>query len=194
MDNISTLQATLTQLCEPICVAHGVTLVDARYLRDRGAAVVRVMIERPETEVSPVYRSGVTVEDCRLVSRDLSAALDVHEELIPGSFHLEVGSPGIERPLIKAQDFERFVQRRIRVQTRLPIASAAASTSTSVAPEAALASGSSAKGPREGGRRRNFQGVLVGRVDDQVHLRCDDGEVQIPFDLIIKAHLVAIAA
>lgn len=115
----------LFAVIEPICVAHGVELVDVTYAREPGGAILRVLIdrERPElaavTEGAKAVGSGVTLADCRAISRDLGVVLDVHEKLVPsGRYHLEVGSPGLDRPLVRKRDFERFAGREIKVQTR----------------------------------------------------------------------------
>ena len=111
------LESALEQLIDPICRAHAVDLVDVRYLREPGGAVIRVIIDRevPGVDVG----SGVSLEDCTMVSRDVSTALDVHEEILPsGGFRLEVSSPGIERPLRWREHWERFRGREVQVRIR----------------------------------------------------------------------------
>jgi ribosome maturation factor RimP len=156
----------LRSVIEPVCVAHGVALVDARMTTERGA-VLRVLIERvaggPDTSET---QSGVSLADCQNVSRDLSTALDVAEGVAPaGSYRLEVSSPGIERPLITSQDFTRFAGREVRVQAIRPIS----------------------------GRRR-FQGVLQGlateRSPETVRVQQDGETFEIPLADITKANLV----
>ncbi|TNF63219.1 MAG: hypothetical protein EP303_02955 [Deltaproteobacteria bacterium] len=81
----------LEQLIDPICRAHGVELVDVRFVREPGGAVIRVIIDRevPGVEVG----SGVSLEDCTAVSRDVSTTLDVHDDLLPSAaYRLEVRS------------------------------------------------------------------------------------------------------
>ena len=157
----------LRSVIEPICRAHGVTLVDARMTTERGA-VLRVLIERVTEGAEPTSatQSGVSLADCQNVSRDLSTALDVAEGVAPaGAYRLEVSSPGIERPLITSQDFARFAGREVRVQAIRPIA----------------------------GRRR-FQGVLQGlaaeRVPQTVRVQQDGETFDIPLADITKANLV----
>src|SRR5215813_9156183 len=77
--------------------------------------VLRVQIDRP----GPASRAedSVSVDDCATVSRELSAILDV-EDVIPAAYTLEVSSPGLDRPLRRAADYERFAGRRAKIVTR----------------------------------------------------------------------------
>ena len=155
-----TLQSALEKLVAPLCRAHGVELVDLRYLREKGGAVLRILIERPFDSLE-VYSSGVSLDDCALLSRDISAALDMHEELLPGAYRLEVGSPGVERPLLRPDDYRRFSGHEVKVRTRVPL---------------------------EG--RRSFQGEVLGTEGVDVRLRQDGQVWTIPLDSVSKAHLV----
>jgi ribosome maturation factor RimP len=88
--------------------------------------------------------------------------LDVNEELTPpGEFRLEVSSPGIERPLFKIRDYQRFRGREVKVQTREPI-----------------------------GNRKRFQGTLLEVEGDDIRIEQDGIEVTIPYIKIKKANLV----
>lgn len=154
------LESSLEQLIDPICSAHGVELVHVRYLREPGGAVIRVIIDRevPGLEVG----SGVSLEDCTAVSRDASTALDVHEDILPsGTYRLEVSSPGLERPLVKLADFERFAGHEVRVKTLNPI-----------------------------DKQRRFRGKLVGVADERIELDEDGKVVKIPHEDIAQASLV----
>jgi ribosome maturation factor RimP len=123
--------------------------------------VVRVLIELPGAETAAAG-VGVTLEDCRRVSRALSDVLDADELIIPGQYRLEVSSPGVERPLVKAIDFERYAGREVQVSTKAPV---------------------------DG--RKTFSGILGGLRGDQVLLRDSKGEdVALPLDGVAKAHLV----
>jgi len=157
----------LRTVIEPICVAHGVALVDARMTTERGA-VLRVLIERVPVSTtqgsdSSDTQSGVSLADCQNVSRDLSTVLDVAEGVAPtGNYRLEVSSPGVERPLITPQDFTRFAGREVRVQAIRPIS----------------------------GRRR-FQGVLQGlAAEHAVRVQAEGETFDIPLADITKANLV----
>jgi len=158
MNNPTQLQK-IREMVEPVCGQHGLALVDARFCNE-GGRVLKVLIERPGSE--PETGAGVTLEDCQLVSRDLSVVLDDREDLAPkDAYRLEVGSPGLERPLFGLEDYARFVGREARVQAVRPI---------------------------EG--RRRFTGVLQG-VEGGVVLLEQDGEpVRVPHDDIVKANLV----
>ena len=150
----------LQHLIQPICLAHGVELVDVRYLREPKGAVIRVFIDRsvPGLEVG----SGVSLEDCTAVSRDVSTSLDVHEEVLPsGAFRLEVSSPGLERPLVKLSDFERFSGHEVKVKTQTPIE-----------------------------RQRRFRGTLLRVVDQSIELDQDGKVLLIPHADIAQANLV----
>jgi len=154
------LVSALEPLIDPICRAHGVDLVDLRCLREPAGMVIRVIIDRdvPGVEVG----SGVSLEDCTGVSRDVSTALDVHDDVIPsGAYRLEVSSPGLERPLVKLKDFERFSGREIKVRTQTPIE-----------------------------RQRRFRGKLLRVVDQSIELDQDGKVLLIPHADIAQANLV----
>jgi ribosome maturation factor RimP len=148
----------LREAVRPVCLAHGLELVEVRFTSDHGL-VLQVLIEKAgQTD----ERSGVSLADCQAVSRDLSTVLDVENEaLLPGSYRLEVSSPGIERPLVARRDFERFAGREIKLRTSQPV----------------------------GGRRR-IQGVLRGVEGDIVKLNVSGEELAVPLADIARANLV----
>jgi ribosome maturation factor RimP len=113
------------------------------------ASVLRLVLEREDG-------SSVSVEDCETVSREVSALLDASDEISHG-YSLEVSSAGLDRRLYSLEDARRFVGRRVRVKTDIP-----------VLPEASNGSGKPPVGSR------NLRGTLE-RVDDDV-LRLVDGE------------------
>src|SRR4030042_5683453 len=90
--------ASLRVLLEPAVAALGFELVDTEFSGSGRQAVLRIYIDKPD---------GVTVDDCALVSRQVSAILDV-EDPITGQYMLEVSSPGLDRPMVKRADFQRF--------------------------------------------------------------------------------------
>jgi ribosome maturation factor RimP len=134
-------------------------------LRDMGFELVRVLMsggQRPTLQIM-VERGDhapPTLDDCAEVSHAVSALLDV-EDPLPGAYRLEVTSPGIDRPLVRRADYERFAGFEARLETELPI----------------------------DGRRR-FRGRLLGLADDHVRLALPEGEQSIPLDAIKKAKLV----
>ncbi len=157
--NSATHLAQLRRVAEPVCAAHGVQLVDARFIQERGLCL-RVLIERPGADAKT--GAGVSLEDCQHVSRDLSTALDVEEQVAPqGAYHLEVGSPGLDRPLFSLSDFARFAGESVKLETHVPVA----------------------------GRRR-FSGKLLGVDGEAVKLEQDGQHVLVPHAEIAKAHLV----
>jgi ribosome maturation factor RimP len=145
------LNADLRALLEPGVRALGFELVDSELAGSGRNAVLRVYIDGPH---------GVTVDDCAQVSRQLSAILDV-EDPFPERYVLEVSSPGLDRPLVKHEDFERFVGERVKIRLRLPL---------------------------EG--RRNFSGRMVGVKSDHIVLEVDGKTMNLDFGGIERARLV----
>ena len=130
-----------------------------------GYELVRVMLQgkqRPTLQVMAerLDRGAMTVDDCAEISRTVSALLDV-EDPLPAAYQLEVSSPGIDRPLVKPADFERFLGFEARLETATPI----------------------------DGRRR-FKGRLVGLQDGIVRVALPEGEQAIALEDVKKAKLV----
>jgi ribosome maturation factor RimP len=98
-------------IADRVATSEGLSLVDVEVKGGRANPLLRVYIDKPQ---------GVSHEDCALVSEQLSAILDV-EDPFPGSYTLEVSSPGLDRKLVKASDFAHFVGRRARVVLREPV-------------------------------------------------------------------------
>jgi len=108
-------------LAEPILSSEGLELVEVQYRRENRGWVLRFFIDRVPglndvSSFSPLG-SGVTLEDCVSLSRELGRLLDV-EDVIPGAYSLEVSSPGLNRPLKKAADFGRFAGRLVNVKIK----------------------------------------------------------------------------
>ncbi len=135
----------------PIVEDVGLDLVGLELGREGHRPVLWVFIDRPE--------GGVTIDDCARVHPEISAALDV-EDPITEPYELRVSSPGLDRPLVRATDFERFAGREAVVQLSEPL-----------------------------GGRRKFTGVILGLRTDAVALQCSDGEHEVPLELIHRAHL-----
>ncbi len=159
MSSADHIEKTLSELAEPICAARGLELVGVRYLAQKGSATGQVIIDKERDD--GLDGSGVDVDDCAAVSRALSAYLDEDEDLIRGKYSLEVSSPGLERPLMKPEHFERFVGREARVKTAVPV---------------------------EG--QRNFKGIIRGFVDGSVILEEGGKEKRVPFENVVKANLI----
>jgi ribosome maturation factor RimP len=104
--------AKITEIAERVAASEGLEIVDVELLGAGRGRVLRIFIDRPE---------GVTHANCEFVSQQVGTILDV-EDVIPGdSYTLEVSSPGLERKLNKAKDFERFLGQKAKVVLREPI-------------------------------------------------------------------------
>lgn len=130
----------------------GYELVGVEY-RSQGkdGSLLRVYID---------HERGVGVKDCVAVSHQISGVLDV-EDPIREQYNLEVSSPGLDRPLFFAKDFERFAGSRVYIRLRVKLQD-----------------------------RRRYEGVLNGMRDDDVLIVVDGEEFALPLDLIDKARLV----
>jgi ribosome maturation factor RimP len=139
------------RLAEPLCQAEGVELVQVEYQREHGGLILRLYLDKP---------GGITLDDCADISRQLSDLLDVGLDL-PDAYRLEVSSPGLQRPLGKWSDFERFKGCRARIRTNRPL---------------------------DG--QKNFSGILNGISGHALQLNLDKGPVAIALSDIAKAHLI----
>src|SRR5207302_470179 len=102
----------IREIADRVAATHGVEVVEAELRGGGKARTLKITIDKPE---------GVTHEDCANVSREVSTILDV-EDAVPGSsYMLEVSSPGLDRKLLRAQDYVRFTGSRIKVMTREPV-------------------------------------------------------------------------
>ena len=128
-----------------------------------GYELVRVHLSRGGTlqiMIEPADGRAMDVEDCAVVSRALSAVLDV-EDPISSPYTLEVSSPGIDRPLTRAKDYMRWTGHMARLETAEPV----------------------------DGRRR-FKGTLLGLDGDIVRIRLEDGqEAGVPLTAVSRAKL-----
>ncbi|GAB6192302.1 ribosome maturation factor RimP [Desulfocastanea catecholica] len=126
-------------------------LFDVQFRREGHGWVLRVFIDS---------EAGVTLEDCSKVSRELGRYLDV-EDFIDHAYHLEVSSPGLERPLRSVDDFTRYCGRKARVKVHEAI---------------------------DG--EKVFEGTIEKIEDELIYLRLDDGRsIQFSFEKINKARL-----
>lgn len=142
----------LRDLLGPAVAALGCELVGTEYRPNGAHSLLRVYIDKPD---------GVTMEDCTAVSHQVSGLLDV-EDPVPGHYTLEVSSPGLDRPLFQAHDFERFAGQVVKLRTRFPVAG-----------------------------KRNFRGLLQGLQEQQVLIQEQDGkQVSLPLEQIEQARLV----
>ena len=143
--------AAIEEYAASVVKSMGIELVEVQFRLEGHGWVVRLYIDRKE---------GLTLDDCAAVSREISTWLDV-EDLIEQAFHLEVSSPGLERPLKKIEEFERFVGRKARVKLREPL-----------------------------NEQKVFIGTIEQVDTDKVVLVVDEKPVSFIFDNITKARLV----
>ena len=134
-------------------------------IKNLGFNIVRVLLSgdhnpRLQIMVEPLDERAMNVDDCAAISRAVSALLDV-EDPVSSSYTLEVSSPGLDRPLVSLQHFERFAGYEARIETAMAI----------------------------DGRKR-FRGRLVGIEGDNVLLQVDKNEWVFPFPDIQKAKLI----
>ena len=144
--------AEIESLLGPSLEAMGFEIVRVRLSGNRNP-VLQIMAERQGY-------GGMGIDDCAAVSRAASAILDVEDPIL-GSFTLEVSSPGIDRPLTRLRDFERFAGHDARIETALTI----------------------------DGRKR-FTGRILGVTGEDVILATSEGELAVAFTGIAKAKLI----
>ncbi len=142
----------IEKLIEPALTAMGFAVVRVR-LSGGTRPTLQIMAERSD-------ETGMTVDDCAAISHTVSAILDV-EDPISGPYMLEVSSPGIDRPLVRRRDFQRFAGFEAKIEMHGAV----------------------------GGRRR-FRGRLAGLDGDAVRLATEDGDVVLPLAGIQQAKLV----
>jgi ribosome maturation factor RimP len=120
------------EIAERVAASSGLELVEVEILGGGKARMLRVFLDKPaaapvaeqvaENDPLAGMAEGVTHEDCARFSREFGTILDV-EDVMPGSYTLEVSSPGLDRKLIKAADFTRFTGSRVKLTTRQPVGS-----------------------------------------------------------------------
>ncbi len=114
--------AKIEEIAERVADPEGIEIVEVQLLGAGRGRLLRIFIDRPVTgEASPDRPHGVSHADCEFISQQVGTILDI-EDVIPGdSYTLEVSSPGLERKLSKAKDFERFVGQKAKVVLREPV-------------------------------------------------------------------------
>ena len=106
------------EIAERVAASSGLEVVEIEFLGGGKARMLRVFLDKAAAGTDPL--AGVTHEDCANFSREFGTILDV-EDVMPGSYTLEVSSPGLDRKLIKAADFTRFTGSRLKLTTRQPV-------------------------------------------------------------------------
>ena len=113
--------AKIAEIAERVADSEGIEIVDVQLLGAGRGRLLRIFIDRPAGDASVDSPHGVSHADCEFISRQVGTILDI-EDVIPGdSYTLEVSSPGLERKLSKAKDFERFVGQKAKVVLREPV-------------------------------------------------------------------------
>jgi ribosome maturation factor RimP len=114
-------------IADRVAASSGLEVVEVEFLGGGHARMLRVFLDKPTAANDPQAGStqvglthGVTHEDCANFSREFGTILDV-EDVMPGSYTLEVSSPGLDRKLTKAADFSRFTGSRVKLMTRQPL-------------------------------------------------------------------------
>ncbi len=107
MVGMSSLPERVEQEIEKIVASEGLELVHIEYKREGRGFLLRVDIDK---------EGGVTLDDCQLVSQQISTYLDV-DDVIPGQFDLQVSSPGLDRKFYRKSDYQKFIGRLVRVKT-----------------------------------------------------------------------------
>ena len=160
---------TETRLARETGPAQRVAALAEPVLADMGFRLVRVKMSGPTLQIMAERPDGsFSIDDCEAVSRALSPILDV-EDVIAARYHLEVSSPGIDRPLVRASDFEAWAGHEVKIEMAVPVA----------------------------GRKR-FKGALEGYHDGEVRLFIENPEgagkepvlIGVPFADISDAKLV----
>jgi ribosome maturation factor RimP len=151
------IDARIAHIVGPVLQDIGYRLVRVRLLGQNGLTL-QIMAERPD--------GSMTVEDCEAVSRAVSPVLDV-EDPVEKAYHLEISSPGIDRPLVRKGDFEAAVGHLVKIETDVLVA-----------------------------ERKRFRGKIQAADADTITLEHtqasygSDPRVMIPYDAIAEARLV----
>lgn len=144
------------QIAQPILDSKNIELVDLEFVRLGKEGVLRLFIDTA---------GGITLDLCAEVSHELSAILDV-EDIIACNYTLEVSSPGLDRPLKKKEDYQKYAGRLVKVRTYDPCLD------------------------DSGNKRKTFLGTLDGLVDGAVKMTLKEGQTaSIPLDRVAKANL-----
>ncbi|HOK44813.1 MAG TPA: ribosome maturation factor RimP [Bryobacteraceae bacterium] len=144
--------ARVTEIAERVGRSEGIEIVDVQLLGGGARRMLRIVIDKP---------GGISHADCELISQQVGTILDVEDVVPGGRYTLEVSSPGVERPLTKPRDFERFVGSKAQVTLREPVE-----------------------------KRRKWEGVLAGISGEIVTLEPEKGKyIQFALHQVAKANL-----
>jgi ribosome maturation factor RimP len=142
----------IRKVTEPILEASGMELIKVEILTKEKGRILRLYIDK---------EGGVNLDDCVKISKQINPVLDV-EDIIHGSYVLEVSSPGLDRPLVREKDFLKYKGKLVKIQIKEPI-----------------------------DNRRNYKGKIVDVKEGILMLNIEEGiTVELPLFLIIKAKLI----
>lgn len=150
MKTMSKITKIVEKLVEPILEKYGFDLVDVEFKKEGKSHFLRVYIDKP---------GGITLDDCQIVSEELSNKLDI-EDPIPFSYYLEVSSPGVDRPLLSDKDFIRNKGRVVEVYLKQPFLN-----------------------------KMVLIGELIEKKQTELVLNVNEGKISIPADLIKKVKI-----
>lgn len=144
------IQTDVEQLLKPVIEDMGYVLWGCEYLGQGKHSLLRIYIDK---------ESGIGIEDCERVSKQVSALLDV-DDPIPGNYTLEVSSPGIPRPLFQPWQYQQYIGENVDLKLFKPIAG-----------------------------KRKLSGTLLSADDETVLLKQGEDELEIQFSNVVKANL-----
>jgi ribosome maturation factor RimP len=147
--NTTDLVERLTALLEPAAAEHNLELVAIEIAGGKGTPIIRVLLD---------CEGGITLDAVASASQWVSEIFDT-EDPVNGAYLLEVSSPGIDRPLVKPADYDRFAGQEAHLTVTLE------------------------------GKRKSWRGVLVGMDGDDVVIEVESERVKVPFDTVQKARL-----
>jgi ribosome maturation factor RimP len=145
------MEKQIAALIEPLLNSLGFDLVKIAISGLR-YKTLSIMLEKKDG-------SNISVSDCQLASRNISPLLDV-EDVIKGKYFLEVSSAGIERPLVREQDFQKVRDREIKIRLKIPVDD-----------------------------KSSLRGILIGYENNQIHMQCDGKNVYVDHDNVKNAKL-----
>lgn len=141
----------IEEIAHRVAASEGIEIVEVELKGGGRNQMLRISIDKPE---------GVTHADCENISHQVGTILDV-EDVVPGSYTLEVSSPGVERKLLRQKDYERFQGKKAKVVLRDPVEN-----------------------------QRNWEGTLAGVEDGDIKLEVQPGKtVRFRFDQVQRANL-----
>jgi ribosome maturation factor RimP len=139
------IEDIVAEFAEPIVAGYSFELVDVEFIKEGTNWYLRIYIDKP---------GGITIDDCQTVSQEISDVMD-EKDPINQSYFLEVSSPGLDRPLKKDSDFEKFKGELVEVKVYKPI---------------------------DG--RKIFEGELIGLIDEKIIIKIDDKNTEFERDQV----------